>query len=230
MRMQTCLVTLILFCVVPLAFGQVKFISSRVAGYDPPYDYSGYSAQALIRKLSSEYEDERLSAVHFLAYIENTEDRQDALSPLVSLFLHDVSKTIQRFSWSTLNHYDFNPLDLVPSREAHQETLLIRLKDPGEATDLRGMAAFFLGRLKSHAAVPELIHRLDDPDFDIRRRSADALGYLADTRSLTPIKAHLSAATPGSRDYLYLDAAYQELAKKLGRKLRGAAAVNSLHK
>jgi HEAT repeat protein len=70
------------------------------------------------------------------------------------------------------------------------EPLLALLNDPDRHT-ARAWAANVLGEIGAQAALPALIRSLDDPDDEVRAKSATALGRLGDRRALQPLLDHL---------------------------------------
>ncbi|MFL5511359.1 MAG: HEAT repeat domain-containing protein, partial [Gemmatimonadales bacterium] len=70
------------------------------------------------------------------------------------------------------------------------EPLLALLHNSDRHT-ARAWAANVLGEVGAQAAVPVLIRSLDDPDDEVRAKSATALGRLGDRRALQPLLDHL---------------------------------------
>src|SRR4051794_30334980 len=70
------------------------------------------------------------------------------------------------------------------------DSLLALLKDSGRAT-ARAWAANVLGEVGAQRALPALIRSLDDPEDEVRAKSASALGRLGDRRALGPLLDHL---------------------------------------
>ena len=57
-----------------------------------------------------------------------------------------------------------------------------------EDSDIRRVAALYLGVSAASRAVPPLIRRLSDPDESVRVFAAGALGKLGDPRAIEPLK------------------------------------------
>jgi HEAT repeat protein len=68
---------------------------------------------------------------------------------------------------------------------------LLALLDQSSDHTARAWAANVLGEVGARRAVPALIRSLDDPDDEVRGKSATALGRLGDRRSLQPLLGHL---------------------------------------
>ena len=76
--------------------------------------------------------------------------------------------------------------------EAAVEPLLAVL-DRRAASPSRPWAANVLGELRATPALPALLRALDDPDDEVRAKSATALGRLGDRSAVTPLLDHLLA-------------------------------------
>ncbi len=81
---------------------------------------------------------------------------------------------------------------LVRHGEAAVEPLLTVLERPA-ASPSRAWAANVLGELRATAALPALLRALDDPDDEVRAKSATALGRLGDRSAVHPLLDHLLA-------------------------------------
>jgi HEAT repeat protein len=78
-------------------------------------------------------------------------------------------------------------------RQPAGPALIERLTSDTDAA-VRYKAAWALGRCKTATALDALIAALDDPDFDVVRQAAFALGLLNDPRALPPLLGHLTVA------------------------------------
>src|SRR4051812_16533724 len=70
------------------------------------------------------------------------------------------------------------------------EPLMAVLAGPS-SNSARAWAANVLGEVRAHSAFPTLVKALDDPDDEVRGKSATALGRLGDRRALGHLLEHL---------------------------------------
>jgi HEAT repeat protein len=68
---------------------------------------------------------------------------------------------------------------------------LITLLGESSRHPARAWAANVLGELQAHRAYPALVRSLDDPDDEVRAKSATALGRLGDRRAVSHLLDHL---------------------------------------
>jgi HEAT repeat protein len=68
---------------------------------------------------------------------------------------------------------------------------LITLLGESSRHPARAWAANVLGEVRAHRAFPALVHGLDDPDDEVRAKSATALSRLGDRRAMTQLLDHL---------------------------------------
>ena len=69
----------------------------------------------------------------------------------------------------------------------------LALLDRREPFLARAWAANVLGELRAGSALPSLLRALDDPDDEVRAKSATAIGRLADRSAVAPLLDHLLA-------------------------------------
>jgi HEAT repeat protein len=168
----------------------------------------------LIPLLSDEDEFVRRETAYALGKTES----RTAVPPLVELLLNDKLDSVRGAAVVALGEIRdetavaplasvLNPqLGLVGTKRSQKK------KKPENPFVLRATARS-LGQIGSRAALPALIHTLQDEqgEADVRRESAVALGAVGDSSALPALREALTAIDP------YLSQAAQESIKKIQR-------------
>jgi ATP-dependent DNA helicase RecQ len=112
--------------------------------------------------------------------------------------MHEVDKLIEQGCLVLNVHGKVMPGAAVLQEEIHRQDLTQSRQSPAD----RVRHAVQLGEARSPSGVPELIAALQDPDGNVRRLAASALGKIGDRRAVDPLMALLTRETkPQVRQY-----------------------------
>ena len=142
------------------------------------------AVEPLVESAKDDDERVRAHAVQVLGMIGETLDHSHAVEPPLVEAAKDDDERVRAHAVRALGMIG-QPFD-------HPQVVPVLIQALGDSSEhVRGVAALYLGRIKSLAAVEHLIAALDDTAWSVRQDACFALGAIGDPRAVDPLIAAL---------------------------------------